>query len=92
MDGQTLFFLTVQSDSNGELRFTAADGEPLSVVGDNICYAADSHHGSLSAPLQLVTGNNRPYKVIENDRVIIIRDGERYDMTGLKIQLLIINY
>jgi len=56
------------------------------MVGDNICYAADSHHGSLSAPLQLVTGDNRPYKVIENDRVIIIRDGERYDMTGLIIQ------
>ena len=38
-----------------------------------------------AATLQLVTGDNRPYKVIENDRVII-RDGERYDMTGQKIQ------
>ena len=39
-----------------------------------------------AATLQLVTGGgNRPYKVIENDRVSI-RDGERYDMTGQKIQ------
>ena len=67
------------------LRRVRQSGLPV-MVGDNICYAADSHHGSLSAPLQLVTGDNRPYKVIENDRVIIIRDGERYDMTGLKIQ------
>ena len=47
-------------------------------------YEADSHHGSLHAPVVLVPVTS-PYKLIEDDRVIIIRDGERYDVTGVKL-------
>jgi hypothetical protein len=29
--------------------------------------------------------DNRPYKIIDNGHVIIIRGGERYNMTGQKL-------
>ena len=85
VDNQVLYFLTVQSDSHGELRFTTADNQPLTVVGETIRYAADSHAGTLNAPVQLVAGDNRPCKIIENDHVVIIRNGERYDVTGVRL-------
>ena len=85
VDNQVLYFLTVQSDSHGELRFTTADDQPLTVVGETIRYAADSHAGTLNAPVQLVAGDNRPCKIIENDHVVIIRNGERYDVTGVRL-------
>lgn len=30
-------------------------------------------------------GENRPYKIIENNHVVIIRNGEKYDVTGKKL-------
>ena len=50
-----------------------------------IAYEADSHLGSLKAPIVLKPTDNRPYKVLENQNVIIIRNGERYDITGKKL-------
>ena len=87
-DDQVLYFITIQSDLNGELRFTTADGEPLTVVGDRINYATDSHAGTLKTPVRLIPGDNRPYKIIENDHVVIIRDGERYDVTGVRLDVM----
>jgi len=29
--------------------------------------------------------DNRPYKLIENDHVVIIRNNEKYDITGKKL-------
>ena len=81
----SLYFLTIQSDKFGELRFEI-DGETLVPVCGTINYSADSHHGSLKAPVVLKKDDNRPYKIIENDHVIIIRNGERYDVTGKKIE------
>lgn len=37
-------------------------------------------------PVILKPTDNRPYKIIENDHVIIIRNNERYDVTGKKLQ------
>lgn len=34
----------------------------------------------------LKPGDNRPYKIIENDHVVIIRNNEKYDVTGKKLQ------
>ena len=83
VDGEQLYFLTIQSDRVGELRFEA-NGRLLTTSGGQIInYAADEHVGSLRAPVVLVPADGGVYKIIENERVIIIRDGERYDMTGL---------
>ena len=57
-------------------------GDKLAVRG---AYIADSHHGTLRAPIILKPGDNRPCKIIENDHVVIIRNNEKYDITGKKL-------
>ena len=80
----SLYFLTIQSDKIGELRFEL-NGETLMPEIGTISYSADSHHGSLRAPIVLRKDDNRPYKIIENQRVVIIRNNEKYDVTGKKL-------
>lgn len=84
LNDETLYFLTISSDAVGELRFETADGTPLKGK-QPISYVADSHHGSLEAPVSLRPDNDRPYKIIEDNHVVIIRGGERYDVTGKKL-------
>ena len=55
------------------------------VVGGDIQYAPDAHAGSLTNPVELMPGNDRPYKILENQHVIIIRNNEKYDITGKKL-------
>jgi len=50
-----------------------------------VSYQPNAHHGSLEAPIILKPGDNRPYKVIENDHVVIYRNNEKYDVTGKKL-------
>jgi len=89
----SLYFLTISSDTDGELRFETGDGEQLVPTVHSqvsaIRYQADSHHGTLQAPVLLQTVDEErehTYKIFENQHVIIIRGGERYDMTGKKLQ------
>ena len=88
----SLYFLTISSDFAGELRFETAGGEvlqPIDITTSrdyDITYTADNHHGSLKAPVLLRPVEEcRPYKIIENDHVIIIRNNEKYDITGQKL-------
>jgi len=130
VDNEPLYFLTIQSDRVGELRFEL-NGQTLTIVNEKIgkcenekmgkcenekmgkcenvnekmgkcenvnekigkCEnekinnVPDSHHGSLRAPVLLRPAqSDSPYKIIENGHVIIIRDGGRYDVTGIKLQ------
>ena len=84
----SLHFLTINSDMEGaELRFEAEDGTLLTIVNRPIVnYVPDSHHGTLKAPIILKPGDDRPYKIIENEQVVIIRNNEKYDVTGKKIK------
>lgn len=97
-NGKAIYFLTISSDAFGEIRFETEDGTSLTPINSEainaegnkrdavtINYIPDAHHGSLKAPVILKPGDNRPYKIIENDHVIIIRNGERYDITGKKL-------
>ncbi len=85
VDGETLYFLTLQTDYAGEIRFQTADGTPL-VSEMPIIYNADSHQGTIDSPIILNTDDSdHVYKIIENGHVIIIRRGERYDVTGKKL-------
>ena len=74
------------------------NGEPLTIVNneqlDNqssivnrsiVNYVPDSHHGSMKSPIILRKDTDRPYKIIENDHVVIIRNNEKYDVTGVKL-------
>ena len=89
----SLYFITIQSDAVGELRFETEDGTPLTIVNNSqldnqssiVNYVPDAHHGSLKAPIILKPGDDRPYKIIENNHVIIIRNNEKYDVTGKKL-------
>ena len=81
----SLYFITIQSDQVGALRFEL-EGETLMPVTGTIDYAADSHHGSLQAPVMLKKAEETGvYKIIENDHVIIIRNNKRYDITGKQL-------
>ena len=81
----SLYFLTISSDAAGTLRFETEDGTPLTAE-QPISYIADAHHGTLKTPIILKPDDNRPYKIIENDHIVIIRNNERYDVTGKKLQ------
>ena len=87
----SLYFLTISAEANGaELRFETEDGAVLTPLTDNrspltVTYVPDAHHGSLKAPIILRPTDNRPYKIIENDHVVIIRNNEKYDVTGKKL-------
>ena len=84
-EADVLYFLTISSEATGTLRFETEDGMPLTAE-QPISYAADAHHGTLKAPIILKLDDNRPYKIIENNHVIIIRNNEKYDVTGKKLQ------
>ena len=83
---KVLYFLTIQSDIEGSvLRFETEDGTAL-VSGVPIRYTADTHYGSPEAPVVLQPENaDSVRKLIENDHVIIIRNNEKYDVTGKKL-------
>lgn len=81
----SLYFITIQSDRIGELRFEIA-GERLMVDGESIRYTADSHYGTLKAPIVLRKADETGvYKILENNHVVIIRNNEKYDVTGKKL-------
>jgi cyclophilin family peptidyl-prolyl cis-trans isomerase len=85
VDGEAYYFITVQSSKLGALQFEM-DGEALVPAGGSINYSADSHHGSLTSPVVLkAVDDMSPYKIIEDNQVIIIRGDERYDITGRKL-------
>ena len=79
---------TVTRGNNSSRMAGRIDGLNFSVkdIGSNPARTeAESHHGSLKAPIILRKDDNRPYKVIENQHVFIIRNGEKYDVTGKKL-------
>lgn len=80
----SLYFITIQSDKSGALRFETEDGTLLTAE-QPISYVANAHAGSLKAPVMLRMDEHRPYKIIENNHVIIIRNNEKYDVTGKKL-------
>ncbi len=81
----SLYFITIQSDKVGELKFEC-NGETLLPVSGAILYQADAHHGTVKAPIVLKKADETGvYKLIENDHVVIIRNNEKYSITGTKL-------
>ena len=81
----SLYFLTIQSDKVGELRFEM-NGESYMPESGSVNYSADAHHGSLKAPIVLRKADEAGvYKILENNHVVIIRNNEKYDITGKKL-------
>ena len=85
VDNEPLYFLTIQSDKTGALRFET-DGQTLQPENGAIHYSTDSHAGTLKAPIMLRPADGTGvYKTIENNHVVIIRNNEKYDVTGKKL-------
>ena len=86
INNKQFYFVTVQSDKMGDLRFEM-NGETLYPIGGSIAYEADAHVGSLKDPVMLTFQNidNQVYKLIEDNHVVIIRGGEKYDVIGHKL-------
>lgn len=62
------------------------NGVNKEMANEQMVYAPDAHSGSLKVPVILKQGEpDRVRKVIENDHVVIIRGGERYDVTGKRL-------
>ena len=62
------------------------DGQTLQPENGAIMYSTDSHAGSLKAPIMLRPADETGvYKIIENNHVVIIRNNEKYDVTGKKL-------
>ena len=90
----SLYFITIQSDRIGELRFEC-NGETLIpsymngtsyICPSYIDYRPDAHYGSLKAPVILRKADETGvYKILENNHVVIIRNNEKYDITGKKL-------
>ena len=82
MDGQELTIVNEEQLDNQS-----------SIVNRQIVnYVPDSHWGSLQAPVILTPipseegrGEALPYKIIEDDHVVIIKNNEKYDVTGKKL-------
>lgn len=60
------------------------------MVNDQMVNIPDSHHGTLRAPVVLQRTEEQSsatnvYKILEDNHVIIIRNGERYDLNGKKL-------
>ena len=93
IDGDTLYFITVQSDHVGQpLTFRTADGEYLTVQpqADQMAYGQianepNAHYGTLRKPVLLVPTTDKVYKIIENNHIVIIKNNEKYDVTGRKL-------
>jgi len=82
----SLYFLTIQSDKTGELKFEI-DGKTYVPESGVVNYAADAHYGTLKAPIILRPADGTGvYKIIENQHVVIIRNNEKYDVTGKKLK------
>ncbi len=80
---QVLHVPAGMSDNTYYCRLTLRDGSQIYTCEhafDDFKRSAEHQQESLSDTVDA----DRPYKIIEDDHVIIIRGGERYDVTGVK--------
>jgi hypothetical protein len=91
VDGDTLYFVTIQSDGSGTLRFEL-NGEPLApIIRDSVVpsfrYSENDHHGTIEEPVLLVPAAElKPQKIVDKGTLyILMPDGTRYDATGKRV-------
>ena len=99
-DEEGLYYLVITGEGAGQAMEikTMLNGEILS-IDNTLTFTSDDHIGTPWEPyvinlqqsegIDTVSGNDSSvtvYKVIKNDHVVIIRNNERYDVTGKKLQ------
>ena len=53
--------------------------------GRGEAYEANAHLGTPESPVLLTPVDDRPYKILENNHIVIIKNNEKYDVTGKKL-------
>ena len=89
--GGTLRFETEDGESLTVKRSDSDNGLSTKWSVNEVVYVPNAHLGSLKSPVILTPyplgeGRGEVYKLIEDDHVIIIRNGVRYDVTGKKLE------
>ena len=86
----SLYFITIQSDNAGQLRFETEDGTSLIVLNEQssaLNYQADSHRGTMKSPVVLTVSDEK--EQVEKfliDGILYIRKGNTYyNATGQKV-------
>ena len=95
-----LYYLVISGEGAGQAMSirTMMDGE-ITTLDNTLTYISDDHVGTPWEPyviqlnptedIETVGAGdgeaNRPYKILEDNHVIIIRNGIRYDLTGKKL-------
>ena len=90
VDGDRFYFLTIQSDKAGILRFETEDGMVLrSLSFETLNYIPDNHHGSLRVPVLLTTreeDNDYVEKRIINGILYIFHGNRVYNAQGILVE------
>ena len=87
MDGDTLLFISIQSDAAGELRFERA-GLKLKAGGQRVTYSDDKHLGTLTAPILLTVDeaqSEKTEKRLINNHIYIFHGGKVYNTQGAAV-------
>ena len=87
VDGDTLLFISIQSDAAGELRFERA-GLKLKAGGQRVTYSGDKHLGTLTAPVLLTVDeaqSEKTEKRLINNHIYIFHDGKVYNTQGAAV-------
>ena len=87
VDGDTLLFISIQSDAAGELRFER-EGLKLKAGGQRVTYSDDKHLGTLTAPVLLTVDEGQSEKTekrLINNHIYIFHDGKVYNTQGAAV-------
>ena len=95
--GEDLYFLTIQSDKSGTLRFELEDGTVLRAIIPSLSskaasplpYVPDAHYGTPEEPIILLpstTQQDGAYKFLRNELLFIECNGKIYNAQGALVK------
>lgn len=100
-DEEGLYYLVISGEGAGQAMsiHTVLNGEEVT-IDSNLTYVSDEHMGTPWEPyiiqlnpaevIETVGAEGadtiRTYKILEDDHIVIIRNNEKYDVTGKKLQ------
>lgn len=84
-DGTTLWFLSAQAEKGSTLTFVLNEKDENTISTTTVKYEAFAPTGNIKHPLMLLFGG-QPMKVFDEGRIVILRNGKRYTIDGMKIE------
>ncbi len=84
-DGTTLWFLSAQAEKGSTLTFVLNEKDENTISTTTVKYEAFAPTGNIRHPLMLLFGG-QPMKVFDEGRIVILRNGKRYTIDGMRIK------